>query len=163
MGELYTSIKNDSGSIPNAQVYGVATNSIEDRLVSLKINNSKLGEGMIEFDFPTRTNFAGAELFFSIDGNLEVMDVVCEPGYLCMEDIEDDLVAVTVLRLPEYADIPLIGLNQVATIVYDRTTSGELSLNGSSTERSSLVEIGSDQNLLEQGVEYLFVGNYNPN
>ncbi len=160
ISQIYTGLTEQDEYLAQGQVFGSSTVAGESRLVDIKLNNRVVGEGIIEFQFPTKTSFAGAELYFKIDGNLEVKDVRCLPGFSCVYVQNEDNLKVVILRSPEYADIPLIGLVQVATVVYDKDTFGEVILNNSLENSSKLVEIGNDTNILVKEIKYLYVGNY---
>lgn len=164
VGSIYNALKeNESANIvADTQVYGTTTTSGESRLVDLKLNNTVTGEGVLELNFPTRTNMAAAEFVFTMDGDLFVLDVVCSPGFLCFDTEEGSTLFVMVLRLPEYADIPLIGTHEVATIVYDKGTSAELTMNEEGIKTSTLMEVGSDINILTPETRFLFIGDYRP-
>ncbi|WKZ30705.1 MAG: hypothetical protein QY318_02555 [Candidatus Dojkabacteria bacterium] len=126
---------------------------------SIQINNAEAesGTSTVEVKLSSPVNLAGAELYFEIEGNLQVAAVTCSALVTCISsEAKNGRVEIIALVSPDNAELFPAGVYELATIAYVPGTYGELKLDPQST----LLEIGSDQSILSDSNPHLAVGSY---
>jgi hypothetical protein len=123
------------------------------------IEDAGNGSATLYIDLSAPSTIVGAELYFQIDGSLDVTDIVCKAGFDCFEPTTEDSVLTVVALRPPSADYgALSGRVSVATLTYDTSTSGTLTINASGVTPSVVSSIDTTDNLISIDVQEYNVG-----
>jgi hypothetical protein len=132
-------LSGDPTANTQAEVKGATTDTSVERVseateettdlrdVSIMVNNSEIGEAVIQLNFSTPKRLKGTELYFQLDGDLEILGVECGKEATCVNKqfSEEDL-SIIAIRSPQLRDVVLQGRIDLATVKYNPETSGEL-------------------------------------
>ena len=143
------------------QIYGTSTTTTDNvvnpvaNVAVVRLNNATIGEGVLEMVLSKPTKLAGAEFDMYINGNLDIKDVICDPEFECYYTYADNILNLVFFRFPGNASSVIDGTIELGTIIYDPDTSAELVVNDQNSNQSTVLEVGSSENLLSPDMQYL--------
>lgn len=135
---------------------GGSPEEVQARIV---INDNNNGAATLYVDLSDPSTIVGAELYFRIEGSLNITGVECKSGFDCFEpETKDSVITIIALRPPSENFDALSGQVPVVAITYTPSTSGILTMNASGIKASIVSSIDTENNLLGSAIQRYNVG-----
>lgn len=137
----------------------VNTAATQESLASVSVADNTDGSADIFIDLPEPSQVTGAELYFSVDGEVLGASIDCADVFDCVgSEINDNSIAIYAFRLPTEVQTELSGKIKVATVSFDPLSSATLTTNDTRVGQLLITALGTGENIADPTVRSYTIG-----